>query len=74
MKVRINDKIKFEHIDEFTGEKVLLSGEIIGNHKDVIKHFPEECGEADKKTFLVKVENQSGLFVIYENEILKIIK
>ena len=70
-KLKTVKTIKFFAIDEFTGKRVKLTGKILGNHKAVKKQFPIECGEAQKGTFLVKVENRSGFYVISDYEILE---
>ena len=69
--LKTGDVIKFPALDDFTGKRVILKGQILGDREAVKKQFPIECGEAQKGTFLVKVENRSGFYVISDYEILE---
>lgn len=68
--LKTGNLIKFLHIDEFSGKKVILNGKIIGNYLAVRKQYPIECAEIPKDFFLVKVEDRSGFHVVGIDQIL----
>lgn len=69
--LRIGEIVKFTAMDEFTGQEMELTGTVIGDHKAVRKQYPEEAGEAPEDSYLLKVDNRSGLFMITRDEVLE---
>jgi hypothetical protein len=57
-KFRRNQKIKFRHIDEFTGQEVELEGIIIGFGREVRRFWPEEMTNAPNCMMLVFRQDQ----------------
>ena len=69
--IKKDDIVKFKSLDDLSGKKIILTGKILGNHEAVKKQFPVEASEAGEGTFLVKVENRSGFYVVSDYEILE---
>jgi len=53
--LKIGDVVRFSAMDEFTGQNMELVGTVKGDYKEVRKQYPEECAEACKGDYLVKV-------------------
>ena len=71
--LRKNEVIKFSMMDDFTGNEMELIGTIIGDHEEVRRRFPEECGEAEDGVYLVEVAQRSGLFVVTRDDVLEVL-
>jgi hypothetical protein len=71
--LRKGDVIKFTAMDDFTGEKMKLIGEVIGDYEAVRHQFPEECSEAEEGVYLVGVGYYSALFVVAMHEVLEVL-
>lgn len=69
--LRKNEVVRFTAMDEFTGQEMELIGTVIGDYKAVRKQYPEEAGNASEDTYLLKVGNRSGLFVITRDEVVE---
>lgn len=71
----LQQKIRFEAIDDFTGQELVREGIIIGYNSDVIRRWPEEMGLA-VDMLLVKVEfpERDVFYAVAENEVLEILK
>ena len=70
MTLKIGDFVDFLSIDEFTGKKIKLTGNILGNYLAVRKQFPTECENIPSGFYLIKVKKVSGFFVAGLEEIL----
>ena len=72
----LQQRIRFEAIDELTGDEIEREGIIVGYGDSVRKMWPEEMGEADDSMLLVKVEMpmREIYFAVAENEVLEILK
>ncbi len=71
----IQQKIKFEAIDDFTGTEIERTGTIVGYSEDVRRRWPEEMALA-VDMLLVKVEMpmRDVFYAVAENEVLEILK
>jgi ferredoxin len=71
----LQQRIRFESIDDFTGQEIEREGTIVGYSEDVRRRWPEEMALA-VDMLLVKVEMpQRDVFhAVAENEVLEILK
>jgi len=71
----LQQKIKFEAIDDFTGQEIEQVGTIVGYSEDVRKKWPEEMALAvDMLLVKVKMPQRDIFYAVAENEVLEILK
>lgn len=71
----LQQRIKFEAIDDFTGTEIERTGTIVGYSEDVRRRWPDEMALAINM-LLVKVEmpERDVFYAVAENEVLEILK
>lgn len=76
MKLHKNQIIKFITIDDLTGEEIELCGKIVADWEAIKRGHPEEYGGVDENSevYLVDALHYAERFVVYKDEIIKILK
>lgn len=74
-KLKMNQIIKFNYIDDFTGREGRVIGKVVGDYKKVRERWPIEMAEADENMYLVFSCQprglQRGYYAVSADEILE---